>query len=232
MRAGVVVFDYCALAPVTLAWVNLPMSEISVLLVDDHALVRKGFRRILEDDPEIRVVGEAGNGQDAIRLARELRPQVMAMDMAMPGLDGVQATREILKHLPEIAVLILSMYSEEHYVRNALDAGARGYMLKGAVDVDLAGAIKALAAGKQVIGPGVLAASRAPDPQYDRLTPREKQILELAAQGKSNKIIAGLLHLSENTVAVHRANLMAELGIHRTTDLILWAAKKGLVHLL
>ena len=116
-------------------------------------------------------------------------------------------------------------------MRNALDAGARGYMLKEALDVDLAGAVKALAAGQQVIGPGVLAPSRAPDPQYDRLTPREKQILELVAQGKSNKTIAALLNLSENTVAVHRTNLMAELGIHRTAELIVWAAKKGLVHL-
>jgi|SRR5580658_6083171 DNA-binding NarL/FixJ family response regulator len=207
------------------------MGAISVLLVDDHGLVRKGFRRILEDDPEILVVGEAANGQEAIRMARQLHPRVIVMDLAMPGLDGVQATREIVKHEPDAAVLILSMYSEENYVRNALDAGARGYLLKDALEVDLAGAIKALAAGQQVIGPGLLAASRAPDPQYDRLTPREKQILELAAQGKSNKTIAGLLHLSENTVAVHRANLMAELGIHRTTDLIVWAVKKGLVHL-
>jgi DNA-binding NarL/FixJ family response regulator len=207
------------------------MNEISVLVVDDHGLVRKGFRRILEDDPEIRVVGEAANGQEAIRLARQLRPRVIVMDMAMPGLDGVQATREILKDAPDIAILILSMYSEENYVRNALDAGARGYMLKEALDVDLAGAVKTLAAGGQVIGPGVLAATRAPDPQYDRLTPREKQILELAAQGQSNKTIADLLHLSENTVAVHRANLMKELGMHRTAELIVWAARKGLVHL-
>jgi len=207
------------------------MSEISVLLVDDHTLVRKGFRRILEDDPVIRVVDEAANGQEAIRLARQLHPQVIVMDMAMPGLDGVQATREILKHEPGTAVLILSMYSEENYVRNALDAGARGYLLKDALDVDLVSAIKALAAGRQVIGPGLVPASRVPDPQYDRLTPREKQILELAAQGKSNKTIAALLHVSENTVAVHRANMMAELGIHRTTDLIIWAVKKGLIHL-
>jgi DNA-binding NarL/FixJ family response regulator len=207
------------------------MSKISVLLVDDHGLVRKGFRRLLEDDPEIRVLDEAANGQEAIRLARQLHPRVIVMDMGMPDLDGVQATREILKDQPQIAVLILSMYSEENYVRNAFNAGARGYILKEALDVDLAGAVKAVAAGQQVIGPGVLAASRAPDPQYDRLTPREKQILELAAQGKSNKTIAALLHLSENTVAVHRANLMAELDIHRTTDLIVWAVKKGLVHL-
>ena len=149
------------------------VDKISVLLVDDHALVRKGFRRMLEDDPEIRAVDEAANGQEAIRLARQLRPQVIVMDMAMPGLDGVQATREIVKDQPGIAVLILSMYSEENYVRNAFDAGARGYMLKEALDVDLAGAVKALAAGGQVIGPGLLAASR-PDPQFERLhTPRK-----------------------------------------------------------
>ena len=165
-------------------------NEISVLLADDHGLVRKGFRRMLEDDPEIRVVGEATNGQEAIKLAQELHPHVIVMDMAMPGLDGVQATREILKHAPEIAVLILSMYSEENYVRNALDAGARGYLLKEALDVDLAGAIKELAAGKNVIGPGVLAPNREPDPDYERLTPREKQILELIAKGNSNKEIA------------------------------------------
>jgi DNA-binding NarL/FixJ family response regulator len=207
------------------------MRKISVLLVDDHGLVRKGFRRVLEDDPEIRVVDEAANGEEAVRLARQLRPRVIVMDMAMPGLDGVQATREIIKDQPDIAVLILSMYSGDNYVQNALDAGARGYILKEALDVDLVGAVKALAAGQQVIGPGLLVASRTPDPEYDRLTPRQKQILQLAAQGKSNKAIAALLHLSGNTVAVHRARLMAELGIHRTTNLIVWAAKKGLVHL-
>ena len=206
-------------------------NEIAVLLVDDHGLVRKGFRRMLEDDPEIRVVGEAVNGVEAIKLAQELHPRVIVMDMAMPGLDGVQATREILKHAPEIAVLILSMYSDENYVRNALDAGARGYLLKEALDVDLAGAIKELAAGRNVIGPGVLAANREPDPDYDRLTPREKQILELIARGYSNKEIAGLLTLSVNTVSVHRANLMSALGIHRTTELVVWAVRKGLVQL-
>jgi len=206
-------------------------SEISVLLVDDHGLVRKGFRRMLEDDPEIRVVGEATNGQEAIKLAQELHPRVIVMDMAMPGLDGVQATREILKREPATAVLILSMYSEENYVRNALDAGARGYLLKEALDVDLAGAIKDLAAGKHVIGPGILTANREPDPDYERLTPREKQILELIAKGHSNKQIAALLNLSVNTVSVHRANLMAALGIHRTTELVVWAVRKGIVHL-
>jgi DNA-binding NarL/FixJ family response regulator len=206
-------------------------NEITVLLVDDHNLVRKGFRRMLEDDPDIRVVGEATNGQEAIKAAQEFHPRVVVMDMAMPGLDGVQATREILKNLPDTAILILSMYSEENYVRNALDAGARGYVLKEALDVDLAGAIKDLAAGKTVIGPGVLTPHRAPDPDYERLTPREKQILELIAKGNSNKEIAAILNLSVNTVSVHRANLMSALGIHRTTELVVWAVKKGLVQL-
>lgn len=206
-------------------------NEITVMLVDDHNLVRKGFRRMLEDDPDIRVVGEATNGQEAIKLAQELHPRVIVMDMAMPGLDGVQATREILKNLPDTAILILSMYSEENYVRNALDAGCRGYVLKEALDVDLAGAIKDLASGKTVIGPGVLAPHREPDPDYERLTPREKQILELIAKGNSNKEIATILNLSVNTVSVHRANLMSALGIHRTTELVVWAVKKGLVHL-
>jgi DNA-binding NarL/FixJ family response regulator len=205
--------------------------EITVLLVDDHGLVRKGFRRMLEDDPTIRVVGEGTNGQQAIQLAQELRPRVVVMDMAMPGLDGIQATREILKHTPETSVLILSMYSDENYVRNALDAGARGYLLKEALDVDLAGAIKDVAAGKHVIGPGILTANREPDPDYDRLTPREKQILEMIAKGLSNKEIAGILNLSVNTVSVHRANLMSALGIHRTAELVVWAVRKGLVHL-
>src|SRR5450755_1678320 len=178
-------------------------NEITVLLVDDHGLVRKGFRRMLEDDPGIRVVGEATNGQEAIKQAEALRPRVIVMDMAMPGLDGVQATREILRNHPETAILILSMYSEENYVRNALDAGARGYLLKEALDVDLAGAVKDLAAGKHVIGPGVLTGARAPDPDYDKLTPREKQILEMIAKGQSNKEIAALLNLSVNTVSVH-----------------------------
>lgn len=204
---------------------------ISVVLVDDHGLVRKGFRRILEDDPDIRVIGEASNGLEAIQLARELHPQVIVMDMSMPELDGVQATREITKQEPAPAVMILSMYSDENYVRNALDAGARGYMLKEAMDVDLSSAVRALAAGKQVLGPGVLAPANSSDPDYERLTPREKQILELVAQGRSNKAIAALLGVSENTVSVHRANLMAELGIHRTSELIVWAAKRGLVHL-
>jgi DNA-binding NarL/FixJ family response regulator len=207
------------------------MNDISVLLVDDHSLVRKGFRRLLEDEPGITVVGEASDGQDAVRMANELKPQVIVMDMSMPGLNGIQACVEILKTLPRTCVLMLSMYSEEAQVRNALKAGARGYVLKNAVDVDLAAAIRDVAAGKKVIGPGLISDVPMDDQGDDKLTPRERQILQLIAEGKSNKEIAALLELSPNTVAVHRANLMEALGIHRTAELVLYAVRKGLVHL-
>ena len=207
------------------------MSEISVLLVDDHSLVRKGFRRILEDDPELRVVGEAADGVEAVKLAQELKPRVIVMDMAMPGLNGMQASIEILKVMPHTAILMLSMYSEESYVRNALEAGAKGYILKDAMYIDLASAIKQVAAGQKVVAPGLLSSSPEPDADAGKLTNREKQILQLIAEGKSNKEIAALLDLSVNTVSVHRANLMEALGIHRTAELVLYAVRKGLVHI-
>ncbi|MBZ5592125.1 MAG: response regulator transcription factor [Acidobacteriia bacterium] len=205
--------------------------KISVLLVDDHSLVRKGFRRILEDDPEIQVVGEAADGTEAVKLALELEPRVIVMDMAMPGLNGMQASIEILKSRPKMAILMLSMYSEENYVRNALDAGAKGYILKDAMDIDLATAIKQVAAGQRVVAPGLLTSTPESDADHGKLTNREKQILQLIAEGKSNKEIAALLDLSVNTVSVHRANLMEALGIHRTAELVLYAVRKGLVHI-
>lgn len=206
------------------------MSErTKVLLVDDHSLVRKGFRRMLEDEPDMEVLGEASNGVEAIERARDLRPQVIVMDLSMPGLDGVQAAREINKQFPEIAILFLSMYPEEQYVRNALDAGARGYLLKNAVEVDLTAAIRAVARGEMYLGPGLSLPREEQDDLYQKLTPREKQVLQLIAQGKSNKEIAALLNLSVNTVSVHRANLMDALNIHRMTELVLYAVRKGLV---
>ncbi|HVT93426.1 MAG TPA: response regulator transcription factor [Bryobacteraceae bacterium] len=205
-------------------------AEITVLLADDHALVRRGFRRMLEDDSGIRVVGEAADGSEAVRLAVECKPQVIVMDMSMPGLNGMQACIEILRAQPKIAILMLSMYSEENYVRNALGAGARGYILKNAMDIDLAAAVKKVAAGQRVIGPGLIS-SIEPDEDAERLTPREKQILQLISEGKSNKEIAALLDLSANTVAVHRANMMEKLQIHRTAELVLYAVRKGLVQI-
>ena len=203
--------------------------EISVLLVDDHSLVRRGFRRILEDEEGMKIVGEASNGVEAIRMAYELKPKVVVMDLSMPELDGVQATKEIMKHLPGTEVLILSMHADDNYVRNALDGGAKGYLLKSAIDVDLVGAIKSVAEGKRYIGSGLKYVAVEQDDEVSRLTGRERQVLQLIAQGKSNKEIAGLLELSVNTVSVHRANLMEKMNIHRTAELVLFAIRKGLV---
>ncbi|HEY8537002.1 MAG TPA: response regulator transcription factor [Vicinamibacterales bacterium] len=212
--------------------------SIRVILVDDHALVRQGFRRILEDDPEINVVGEAGNGLDGVALVKKLDPDVVVMDMSMPEMNGLHATMEMVKQRPSTKVLILSMYSDEQYVRNALDAGARGYILKNAIENDLVRAVKAVAAGERYLSPELSGAlidairngtfDRSSDP-YDRLTQREKQVLQLIAHGKSNKEIAVMLDLSVNTVAVHRANLMSALGVHKTAELVLFAVRKGLV---
>jgi DNA-binding NarL/FixJ family response regulator len=216
----------------------MPSPSIRVVLVDDHALVRQGFRRILEDDPEFTVVGEASNGTDAIALVKKTDPDVVVMDMAMPEMSGLHATMEIIKQRPGTKVLILSMYSDEQYVRNALDAGAKGYILKSAIENDLTRAVKAVAAGEQYLAPELSSVliraiqtgsfEKASDP-YDRLTQREKQVLQLIAHGKSNKEIAVMLDLSVNTVAVHRANLMSALGVHKTAELVLFAVKKGLV---
>ena len=205
------------------------IDEITVLLVDDHSLVRRGFRKILEDDPYIKVVGEASNGVEAIEMTQKLRPKVVVMDLAMPELDGVQATKEITKSAPGSFVLVLSMHADDNYIRNALDAGARGYLLKNAIDVDLVGAVKAVSEGRRYLGSGLEYPSEEVDDELEKLTGREKQVLQLIAQGKSNKEIAALLDLSVNTVSVHRANLMEKMNIHRTAELVLFAIRKGLV---
>ena len=203
--------------------------RITVLLADDHALVRRGFRRLLEDDSAIVVVGEASTGDEAVRLAAELEPRVIVMDCAMPGVNGLVATRTILKQQPQTAVLMLSMHSEETLVREALEAGARGYVLKNALDLDLAAAVKRVAAGEQVLDPAV---AKAPTLQGERargLTPREREVLQLICDGLSAREIAERLSLSVNTVAVHRANIMNALGLHKTAELVVYAIQNGLV---
>ncbi len=200
---------------------------ITVLLADDHSLVRKGFRRMLEDEPDLEILGEASNGREAVELVAKLAPNVLVMDFSMPELDGAQAIREIRKFNQSTRILILSMYSNENYFRNALDAGANGYLLKNAIDVELPEAIRAVAAGKRFISAALQQPSA--DDTFDKLTPREKQVLTLIAEGKSNKEIAALLNLSVNTVAVHRANLMDALNIHKAAELVLYAVRKGLV---
>jgi len=205
--------------------------RITVLLADDHHLVRRGFRRILEDDPTIEVVGEASSGDEAIDLAASLKPDVVIMDCAMPGTSGLAATKRILEQRPSVAILMLSMHSEDTLVRQAIDAGARGYMLKSALDLDLAGAIKRAAAGETVIDAGL---ARQPSLKGERnhgLTPRELEVLQLICAGHSNREIAAQLKLSVNTVAVHRANIMNTLGVHKTAELVVYAMQNGLVSL-
>jgi DNA-binding NarL/FixJ family response regulator len=206
-------------------------NKISVLLVDDHNLVRRGFRRILEDEPDITVVGEAGNGAEAVRLAQELKPTVIVMDCALPGTSGLAATRQILEASPQQAILMLSMHSEETLVRQALDAGARGYVLKNAVDLELPSAIRKVAAGKLVLDPQVARRAVLKGERNGGLTPRELEILQLIVDGKSNKEIADQLNLSVNTVAVHRANIMDALGIHKAAELVVYAIRNGLVNI-
>jgi DNA-binding NarL/FixJ family response regulator len=206
-------------------------NKISVLLVDDHGLVRRGFRRILEDESDITVVGEAGDGNEAVRLAHELKPQVIVMDCALPGTSGLVATRRILEKHPEQAILMLSMHSEETLVRQALEAGARGYVLKNAVDLELPAAIRKVASGQTVLDPQVARRASLKGERNEGLTPRELEILQLIVDGKSNKEIADQLKLSVNTVAVHRANIMDTLGIHKAAELVVYAIRNGLVNI-
>jgi DNA-binding NarL/FixJ family response regulator len=205
--------------------------KLTVLLVDDHALVRHGFRRILEDDPEIEVVGEASNGEEAVRLASKEKPAVIVMDCAMPGMSGLEATRKILEARPDAAILMLSMHSEDTLVRQALEAGARGYILKNAMDLDLANAIKRVAKGEKVLDPQVARPAALKGEREGGLTPRELEVLQRIVAGKSNKEIAAELNLSANTVSVHRANIMDALGIHKTAELVVYAIRNGLVSL-
>ncbi len=204
--------------------------KITVLLVDDHSLVRRGFRRLLEDESDMDVVGEAGDGEESIKLAKELHPQVVVMDCALPGMNGLQATRQIIENSPNTAVLMLSMHSENTWVRQAIEAGAKGYVLKDAMDLELGAAIRKVAAGETVFDPKVEQRSALKGERNAALTQRELEVLQMIVDGKSNKEIATALDLSANTIAVHRANIMNTLGIHKTAELVVYAIRAGLVN--
>jgi DNA-binding NarL/FixJ family response regulator len=206
-------------------------NKLKVLLVDDHALVRRGFRRMLEDEPSFQIVGEASDGQEAIDRASELRPDVIVMDCALPQVNGIEASRQILQKQPNIGILMLSMHSEDTLVRQALDAGAKGYILKNAMDLDLVSAIKKIAAGNTVLDPQLTRGHALKGERDAGLTPRELEILQHIVGGKSNKEIALELKLSVNTVSVHRANIMDALGMHKTAELVVYAIRNGLVSL-
>ena len=204
--------------------------KITVLLVDDHSLVRRGFRRMLEDESDMDVVGEAGDGEESIKLAKQLHPQVVVMDCALPGMNGLQATRRIMEDSPNTAVLMLSMHTEGTWVRQAIEAGAKGYVLKNAMDLELSAAIRKVAAGETVFDPQVEQRSVLKGERSAALTQRELEVLQMIVDGKSNKEIAAVLDLSANTIAVHRANIMNSLGIHKTAELVVYAIRAGLVN--
>lgn len=204
--------------------------KITVLLVDDHAVVRRGFRRLLDDASSLKVVGEAGDGDEAIRIAQKLRPRVVVMDCAMPGINGLVAAQEIIKTCAETAVLILSMHSEYTWVRKAIQIGARGFILKNATDLDLGAAIERVAAGELVFDP------RLPAAPVDRrgrrdLTSRELEVLHLIVEGRSNKEIGDSLGISSHTVDVHRSRIMNAAGVRKTADLVVYAIRRGLVYI-
>jgi two-component system, NarL family, response regulator NreC len=216
------------------------VDELRVLLGDDHTVLRQGLRKILEDRREWRVVAEAGNGRDAVREAIELSPDVAVLDIGMPLLNGIEATRQIVRRAPGVRILILSMHSDQAYVTQAVQAGARGYLLKESAGSELIAAITAVAAGKTFFSPAVAQvvfddyvrslAERGITDRYDALSEREREVLQLVAEGKSSKEIADVLSISPATVETHRTHLLQKLGLRNTAEVVRYAARRGIVH--
>lgn len=215
------------------------MSKIRILIADDHGIVRKGLRLQLEQSPDFQVVGEAADGREAARMAEELKPDVVVMDIAMPNLNGIQATAQIVKRNPHIAVIILSMHSDESYLMRTLAAGAKGYLLKDTAEVDLYRAVQSVAQGKSFFSPAIANTlledymrqlqQRGLQDSYDLLTEREKEIFQLLAEGKSNKEVATTLNLSTSTVETHRTRLMQKLDLHSSAEIVLYAVRKKII---
>jgi DNA-binding NarL/FixJ family response regulator len=206
------------------------MGSLSILLVDDHALVRRGFRRLIEDEADLTVVGEASDGRQAVEMTKQLEPRVVVLDYALPETNGAVVARQILAVKPQTAILMLSMHAEPTYVRNSFEAGALGYLLKNALDLELVDGIRQVAAGKRVVDPRLPAGLEAPV-KPAKLTAREMEVLQHIVAGRANKEIAAILDLSVNTISVHRANIMEALGIHNTAELVVYAIRNGLVTL-
>ncbi len=214
------------------------MSTLRLLIADDHTLVRQGLRRILEGQPGWEVVAETGDGRDAVRLALELEPDVVLLDIAMPHLNGVEAMQQISRRASNVRVLVLSMYADEAYVTRAVRAGASGYLLKDSADADLIRAVTAVAQGKSFFSPAAARiivddyarpGGKGPADRFDSLSEREREVFQLVAEGYSNKEVAELLHISPATVETHRAHVMEKLDLHSTAELVLCAVRRGVI---
>jgi two-component system, NarL family, response regulator NreC len=215
------------------------MNAIRILIADDHALIRGGLRTLLSHEPSFQVVAEAASGQEAVEAAERERPHVAILDIGMPGLNGIEAARRISAAVPNVRLVMLTVYSDEGYLLNALRAGARGYVLKSSAESEIVDAVRAVSEGKAFFSPKVsriladdymrfLEEKRVPD-TYDLLTDRERQILQLLAEGQSNKDIATILNLSPTTVICHRQHIFQKLNLHNISDLILYAIRKGVI---
>ena len=215
------------------------MGQIRILLADDHIIIRSGLRLLLEQQTDFKVVGEASNGREAIKLVSELHPEVAILDIGMPELNGIEATRQILVENPLTQVVILSMHSDEGYVLRALRAGARAYILKNSAEMDLIRAVRTVAEGKSFFSPVISkmlledyvrqVQDKGVEDSYELLTPREREVLQLLAEGRTNKEVANVLNLSLYTVETHRGNILQKLNLHGVPDLILYAVRKGII---
>ncbi len=215
------------------------MSQVRIFLADDHTVMRAGIRLVLERQPDLHVVGEASDGRETVNAIERLHPDVVVMDISMPSLNGIEATRQILANGVAVSIVVLSMHADEEYVLRALKAGARGYLLKESAEADLIAAVRAVVSGKSFFSPAISRLlvedyvrqlqDRDIEDSYELLTTREREILQLVAEGKSNKDIANLLNLSVYTVETHRSNIMEKLNLHGVPELILYAVRKGVI---
>jgi DNA-binding NarL/FixJ family response regulator len=217
----------------------MAMAKLRILLGDDHTLVRQGLRKILEEQPEWEVVAEASDGRQVVHQTLELEPDVVVLDIGMPLLNGIEATRQIARRLPQVSILILSMHAQEAYITQAMKAGARGYLLKDSADTELIRAITAVAAGKSFFSPAVAKvmlddyvrhlSDKGIVDRYEKLSEREREIFQLIAEAHSNKEIADLLSVSPATVETHRAHILQKLDVHNTAELVLYAVRHGVI---
>jgi DNA-binding NarL/FixJ family response regulator len=215
------------------------MQTLRVLIVDDHTLVRQGLRRILEAQPGFEVIGEAGDGREAIRLVHEIQPDIVVLDVTMPRLNGLEALSQLQRRAPQAHIVVLSMHDDEAYVTRAVRAGAAAYLLKDSADVDLIHALRAVAQGKSFFSPSVAKiiadeyvrqlADRGVTDRYETLSEREREVLQLIAEGRSNKETAAQLHISPTTVETHRAHIMEKLDLHSTAEIVLFAVRRGII---